>query len=159
VVAYNDFSYTDVSYSNAAVKPVNSTEKNGFQQAELIDYDPLHNRLVDFSSEGFGNWEGVYLNVSACSVLSGYYVNDVMDGAVEVISPPIWDASIYKCPPTCDNPSKTYDVDANNYKICYAYFVADASAAEDGFFNPQEEAAWRQPIKRETSLYVLPPSG
>jgi len=159
VVEYNDFSYTDVSYSNMAVAPVNYTERDGFQSAEFIDYDPLHNRLVDFSQEGFGDWKGVYLNVNACSVLSGYYVNDVMDGAVELITPPIWDASIYKCPPTCDNPSRTYDVDANNYKICYAYFVADASAAEDGFFSLEEEAAWRPQTKQPTSLYILPPSG
>jgi hypothetical protein len=75
---------------------------------------------------------------------------------VEPIEAPIWDASIYKCPPTCDNPSGTYSVDANNYKICYAYFIADGSAAEDGFFDLQQEAAWRVPETQPKTLYIVP---
>jgi hypothetical protein len=155
-VQYNDFSFVDASYTNCAVRPTTSAIVDEFEQAEFIDYEPLHNRLVDFSAKGFGNWLGVYLNISACTYLSGYYVNDLLDGAIELIQAPIWDASIYKCPPTCDNPARTYDVDANNYKICYAYFTADASAAEDGFFDPQEEAAWRHPQTLEKTLYLTP---
>lgn len=155
-VVYDDFSSVDASYTNGAVRPTVDVDYDEFSEAQFIDYDPLHNRLVDFSAEGFGNWQGVYLNINACGFLSGYYVNDVLDAAVEPIEAPIWDASIYKCPPTCDNPSKTYSVDSNNYKICYAYFVADAGAAEDGFFDPQEEASWRVPVTQPKTLYILP---
>lgn len=142
-VLYDDFSYVDASYTNASVRPTVDVDYDEFSEAQFIEYDPLHSRLVDFSAGNYGSWKGVYLNVNACGFLSGYYINDVLGAAVELIEPPVWDASIYKFPPTCDNPSKTYDVDSNNYKICYAYFVADASAAEDGFFDPQQEAAWR----------------
>jgi len=158
-VLYDDFSFVDASYTNAAVRPTVDIDYDEFSEAQFIDYDPLHNRLVDFSKEGYGNWQGVYLNVNACNFLTGYYINDVLDAAVELIEAPIWDASIYKCPPTCDDESKTYNVDANNYKICYAYFIADGSAAEDGFFDPQEEAAWRVPVTQPKTLYLLPSNG
>jgi len=155
-VLYDDFSFVDASYTNASVRPIVDIDYDDFTEAQFVEYDPLHNRLVDFSKEGFGNWQGVYLNINACSFLSGYYVNDLLDGAVELIEAPVWDASIYKFPPTCDNPSKTYDVDANNYKIGYAYFVADASAAEDGFFDVQQEAAWRFAETQPQTLYITP---
>lgn len=155
-VVYDDFSDVDVSYSNAAVRPTADVEYDEFMEAQFIKYDPLHNRLVDFTPEGFGNWQGIYLNASACDFLSGYLINDLADAAVEPITPPLWDASIYKCPPTCDNPENTYSVDANNFKICYAYFVADASAAEDGFFDPQQEASWRFPVTQPETLYLIP---
>lgn len=157
-VVYNDFFVEEASYSNSAIRPTGGGEgfSDGFTEAELIDYDPLHNRLVDFSPSNFGSWQGVYLNVSACGYLTGFYVNDLLSGAIEAIDAPIWDASIYKYPPTCNNPSKTYDVDANNYKICYAYFTADASAAEDGFFDPQAEVAWRFPEAQKRTLYLTP---
>jgi hypothetical protein len=155
-VVYDDFSSVDASYTNGAVRPTVDVDYDEFSEAQFIDYDPLHNRLVDFSDAGFGNWQGVYLNINACGFLSGYYINDVLDAVVEPIEAPIWDASIYKCPPTCDNPSGTYSVDANNYKICYAYFVADASVAEDGFFDPQQEAAWRIPETQPKTLYIVP---
>lgn len=155
-VVYDDFSSVDASYTNGAIRPTVDVDYDEFSEAQFIDYDPLHNRLVDFSDAGFGNWQGIYLNINACGFLSGYYINDVLDAVVEPIEAPIWDASIYKCPPTCDNPSGTYSVDANNYKICYAYFVADASAAEDGFFDPQQEAAWRIPETQPKTLYIVP---
>jgi hypothetical protein len=155
-VVYDDFSSVDASYTNGAVRPTVDVDYDEFSEAQFIDYDPLHNRLVDFSDAGFGNWQGVYLNINACGFLSGYYINDIIDAVVEPIEAPIWDASIYKCPPTCDNPSGTYSVDANNYKICYAYFVADASVAEDGFFDPQQEAAWRIPETQPKTLYIVP---
>lgn len=155
-VVYDDFASVDASYTNASVRPTVDVDYDEYTEAQFIEYDPLHNRLVDFSTENFGNWQGVYMNVNACGFLTGYYVNDVLDATVELIEPPVWDASIYKFPPTCDNPSGTYSVDANNYKICYAYFVADASAAEDGFFDPQQEAAWRVPETQPKTLYIVP---
>lgn len=158
-VVYDDFSAVDASYINGAVRPTVNTDYDEFSEAQFIDYDPLHNRLVDFSSEGFGNWQGVYLNINVCGFLSGYYVNDILDAVVEPIAAPIWDASVYKCPPTCDTASNTYSVDANNYKICYAYFTADSGAAEDGFFDPQEEASWRVSVTQPATLYLLPQAG
>ena len=155
-VVYDDFASVDASYTNASVRPTVDVDYDEFAEAQFIEYDPLHNRLVDFSTENFGNWQGVYMNVNACGFLTGYYVNDVLDATLELIEPPVWDASIYKFPPTCDNPSGTYSVDANNYKICYAYFVADASAAEDGFFDPQQEASWRVPETQPKTLYIVP---
>jgi hypothetical protein len=47
-------------------------------------------------------------------------------------------------------------VDANHYKIGYSYFVADASAAEDAFFDVAQEAAWRYPVTQPKTLYLTP---
>jgi hypothetical protein len=102
----------------------------------------------------------VYTNQNPCVGLSGFFVNDVLDGALDPVAAPLWDASIYKAAPTCENDPGSYAVDANHYKIGYAYFVADASAAEDGFFDVQQTSAWRYPTEPLTkTLYVLPRGG
>jgi hypothetical protein len=69
----------------------------------------------------------------------------------------VWDASIYKFAPTCQNAKESYSVDANHYKVGYAYFIADASAAEDTFFDISKEASWRYPVTQPRTLYLVPP--
>jgi hypothetical protein len=99
---------------------------------------------------------GQYVNVNPCIPLTGFLETDLVQGGVAPVAPPVWDASIYKFAPTCENEKSSYSVDANHYKVGYAYFVADASAAEDGFFDIQQEAAWRDPEPQSQSLYLLP---
>lgn len=162
---YSNIAYLNVfetaDYLNAGVFPGNEIPFDGFDEGTLTVYDPLHSRQADVTAEvgfGYGDWEGVYTNVNACKALSGFFVNDVEDGALDPIAAPIWDASIYKLAPTCENDPESYSVDANHYKIGYAYFVADASAAEDGFFDPQQPSAWREPYDSglNRTLYLLP---
>jgi uncharacterized caspase-like protein len=76
---------------------------------------------------------------------------------VTPVSAPVWDASIYKFAPTCENEAASYNVDANHYRVSYAYFVADASAAEDAFFDISQEAAWRYPVEQPRTSYLVPP--
>jgi hypothetical protein len=147
------------SYTNAGVFPASDQEFDEFNEAELAEYDPFHNRLVNFDSEigsGYGDWLGEYVNVNPCIPLTGFFTTDLLNNAIEPIAPPVWDASIYKYPPTCENNAASYNVDANHYKIGYAYFVADASAAEDAFFDISQEAAWRYPVTQPKTLYVTP---
>jgi hypothetical protein len=150
-------------YENAGFFPAYDLPFDGYEEAELVSYDPLHNRLADTTSpagEGYGDWVGVYSNLNPCISLSGFFINDQLDGALEPVSAPIWDASIYKIPPTCENDPESYSVDANHYKIGYCYFVADASAAEDAFFDIQQISAWRyvqEPLRR--NLYLTPRGG
>jgi len=113
-------------------------------------------RLLFLTSKVYGDWEGIYVNVNPCTALSGYLVNDVKDNSVDPVEAPIWDASIYKFAPTCANEASSYSVDANHYKIGYAYFVADASAAEDTFFDVTKEASWRYPVEQPRTLYLTP---
>jgi len=153
--------YEVADYSNAGFFPANEVPFDDYDEAVLIEYAPLHNRRADVSSPvglGYGDWEGVYTNVNACLPLSGFFVNDVQDGSLDPVAAPIWDASIYKLAPTCENNPESYSVDTNHYKIGYCYFVADASAAEDGFFDPQQPSAWREPdgSDLERTLYMLP---
>lgn len=146
-------------YRNAGVFPAYDVQFDEFNEAELIDYDPLHNRQANFSlpvGKGYGNWKGDYVNINPCVSLTGFFTTDLVDGGLQPVAPPVWDASIYKFAPTCETPPATYNVDANHYKVGYAYFVADASAAEDGFFDIQQEAAWREPDPQTQSLYLLP---
>lgn len=158
-IAYLD-SYEIEDYANAGFFPANDLPFDGYDEGTLISYDPLHNRLADVTSpygEGYGDWEGVYKNINPCIPLTGFFVNDELSGALDTVAAPLWDASIYKAAPTCENEPSSYTVDSNHYKIGYAYFVADASAAEDGFFDPQQKSAWRYPVDPLTrTLYLTP---
>ena len=144
-------------YQNSGVYPASDVQFDEFQEAELIEYDPLHNRQADVTSpvtKGYGDWLGEYVNVNPCVPLTGFFTTDLLNGAIEPLAAPVWDASVYKFPPTCDNRPESYTVDANHYKIGYAYFVADASAAEDAFFDLTQEVSWRYPITQPRTPYV-----
>ena len=149
----------DGEYQNAGIFPAIDLEYDDFFEASTTSYDPLHDRQADVESpvrQGYGNWLGEYVNVNPCVPLTGFLTTDLLNGGVSPIAAPLWDASIYKLPPTCQNDPASYNVDMNHYKIGYAYFVADASAAEDGFFDVQQEAAWRYPVTQPRTLYVTP---
>jgi hypothetical protein len=144
---------------NAGVFPASDVQFDDFNEAELIDYEPLHNRQADVTSpvgKGYGDWIGDYVDINPCVELTGFYTTDLLNGGISPVAAPVWDASIYKFAPTCENDPESYSVDSNHYKIGYAYFVADASAAEEGFFDPQQEAAWRFPVNQPKTLYLTP---
>jgi hypothetical protein len=146
-------------YRNSGIFPATDVQFDDFNEAELIEYEPLHNRQADVTSpvnKGYGDWLGDYVNINPCIPLTGFFTTDLVSGGIEPVLAPVWDASIYKFAPTCENDPESYSVDSNHYKIGYAYFVADASAAEDGFFDPQQEAAWRFPVTQPKTLYVTP---
>ena len=154
------FNYSqDGDFINSGVFPVFEVAFDEFTEGSLQDYDPLHYRQADTGSEvgsGYGDWEGIYLTTETCRTVTGFLVNDLESGVTTVLPPPVWDASIFKFPPTCDVEPDSYTADANNYKIGYAYFAADMSAAEDGFFDVNQEAAWRYPLKQEKTGYLVP---
>jgi hypothetical protein len=160
---YSNLAYFDTGepgeYRNAGVFPATDIEFDEFTEAVLVDYDALHNRQADVTSvvgEGYGDWLGTYVNINPCVTLTGFFTTDLIEGGIEPVSAPVWDASIYKFAPTCENNPESYTVDANHYKIGYAYFVADASAAEDGFFDIQQEVSWRLPLEQPKTGYLLP---
>ena len=147
------------NYLNSGVFPASDVQFDEFDEANLKDFDPLHSRQADVTSpvgEGYGDWLGGYMNVNPCVPLTGFVETDLLSGAITPVKAPVWDASIYKYPPTCESEAASFNVDANNYKIGYAYFVADASAAEDAFFDISQEAAWRYPVEQPQTLYVTP---
>jgi len=144
---------------NSGVFPASDVQFDEFNEAELIPYEPLHNRQADVTSpvgEGYGDWLGVYVNISPCREQTGYLTTDLLTEAVTPVAAPVWDASIYKFAPTCENNVDSYDVDANHYKVGYCYFVADASAAEDAFFDISKEASWRYPLTQPKTSYLTP---
>ena len=146
-------------YDQTGVFPASDFEFDEFQEASFTDYAPLHNRQAYLDlpvGAGYGDWKGDYVNVNPCIPLTGHLETDLLNQSVEPVAAPIWDASIYKAPPTCQNDPQSYKVDANNYKVCYAYFVADASAAEDPFFDISQEPAWRYPVTLPRTSYLTP---
>jgi len=146
-------------YDNAGVKPTSDEKRNTFVDGFLVDYDPLHNRRADLTSpvlEGYGDWEGFYMQGIFTSSLSGYSILDIEDKTVLPIDPPIWDSSIYKYPTFCGTQPESFNVDMNNFKVGYAYFAADLSAAEDGFFDVQQDISWRDAELSAKTGYVLP---
>jgi hypothetical protein len=146
------------SYQNSGVFPANDQEFDEFNEAQLLDYDPLHTRQADVTSPvgaGYGDWLGDYVNINPCVPLTGFFTTDLLDRGIVPVAPPSWDASIYKYAPTCENDPASFNVDANHYKIGYCYFVADASAAEDGFFDVQQEISWRKPVTQPKTGYLV----
>jgi hypothetical protein len=157
----NAYDYPSVFliFDNAGIYPTAELEFDEFTEADISGSDPLHNRIADVTSPvgaGYGNWVGEYVNINVCQELSGYVFNDLLDGVVSPVAAPSWDASIYKYAPTTSYRQESYEVDANDYKVGYAYFVADASVAEDTFFDIQQESAWRYPVAQPKTSYVLP---
>jgi hypothetical protein len=160
---YSNLAYFETGelgdYRNAGVFPATDIQFDDFVEAELIDYEPLHNRQADVTSpvaQGYGNWLGNYVNINPCVPLTGFYTTDLLNNGIEPVAAPVWDASIYKFAPTCESDPESHTVDANHYKLGYAYFVADASAAEDGFFDIQQEISWRYPETQPKTGYLLP---
>jgi hypothetical protein len=157
-IAYS-FSVESGLYQNSGVFPTSDIPFDEFSEAELIEYDPLHNRQADVTSpvgKGYGDWLGQYVNINPCESLTGFLETDLLNRGVTPVAAPTWDASIYKYAPTCQNAKASYSVDANHYKIGYCYFVADASAAEDAFFDITQEASWRYPVTQPKTLYLTP---
>jgi hypothetical protein len=157
-IAYS-FSVESGLYQNSGVFPTSDIPFDEFSEAELIEYDPLHNRQADVTSpvgEGYGDWLGQYVNINPCEPLTGFLETDLLYRGVTPVAAPTWDASIYKYAPTCQNDKASYSVDANHYKISYSYFVADASASEDPFFDITQEASWRYPVTQPKTLYLTP---
>ncbi len=147
-------------YRNSGIFPASDVQFDEFDEAELGEYEPLHNRQADVTSpvnQGYGDWLGEYVNVNPCVGLTGFFTTDLVNGGITPVAAPVWDASIYKFAPTCENAKESHSVDANHYKIGYCYFVADASAAEDAFFDISQEAAWRYPVTQPRTLYLVPP--
>ena len=147
------------NYRNAGIFPAIDIQFDEFTEAELIDYEPLHNRIANVTSpvnQGYGDWVGEYVNINPCVPLTGFFTTDLLNNGISPVAAPIWDASIYKFAPTCENDEESYSVDVNHYKIGYCYFVADASTAEDGFFDPQQEIAWRYPVEQARTGYLTP---
>lgn len=134
VFGYGNFS----DYGNSVILPTYDTPYDDFEEGDVVPYEPLHNRKADVISPvggGYGEWEGAYYRASPCSSLSGYLTNDLMSELVEPAAAPLWDASIYKLPPLCPSEDPSSKVDANHFKIGYAFFAADLSAAEDTIFD------------------------
>jgi len=146
-------------YSDSSIYPSTPENNDDFVAGALKRYDPLHERIADTTSpvgEGFGDWDGEYAVGFECVGLSGFFEKDLEEGNLQRLDPPVWDASIYKYPPTCPDSEASYAVDVNSFKVGYAYFAADLSAAEDGFFDIQQEVSWRDPELSVRSGYVLP---
>jgi len=153
---HNRQAVTNVSPILGEIKEVEVLMKSAIDRDAAEEIRVLAIRLFHLREKAFGDWFGVYWNVNPCVPLSGYLVNEVEDRGLEFVNSPVWDASIYKFAPTCENDASSYNVDANHYKIGYAYFCADASAAEDTFFDVTKEASWRYPVEQPRTLYMTP---
>jgi hypothetical protein len=159
---YSNVAYFDLSgggqYLNSGVFPASDVQFDDFDEARFSEYDPLNDRQANVTSpvnEGYGNWVGEYVDINPCVPLSGFIETDLLNGAVSPTDAPVWDASIYKFAPTCEFEPESFNVDTNHYKVSYSYFVADASAAEDPFFDISQEAAWRYPKDQDRTLYMI----
>jgi hypothetical protein len=102
-----------------------------------------------------GDWDGVYIEPVGNRPLTGFLNRDLRVRSLITVTAPVWDASIYKYAPLCPQSPESYIEDPNNCKVTYAYFAADLAAAEDGFFDQQKDVAWRDPLVKDQTLYML----
>jgi hypothetical protein len=124
-------------YENAALLPSFDLPYDTFSEADIVEYDALHERRADTSApmgRGYGDWKGEYFRAADCSFVTGHVVNDIVSETLDPVDPPIWDSSIYKFPQTCLMDKESGSVDANHFKVGYAFFAADLSAAEEAVF-------------------------
>ena len=152
---HNRQAFVDVKTRDSEIKEIEAllekiSASNIQQTYELLQ------RLSLLNGKVYGDWVGDYVNVNPCVALTGFYTTDLLNNGIDPVAAPVWDASIYKFAPTCENDPGSYTVDANHYKISYSYFVADASASEDPFFDIQQEISWRYPETQPKTGYLLP---
>lgn len=139
------------AYTVADFDFVTDTQYDEWKEADLEEYEPLHYRQVRAN----GDWEGVYLKYTGSIGFSGFTERDLRVKSLITVAAPVWDASIYKYPPLCSQDAISYDENPNNCKVGYAYFAADLAAAEDGFFDQQKDVAWREPLVKNQTLYMV----
>lgn len=137
-IAYS-YDASSLDFDNSDVLSGFDRPYDDFDEAEIQNYEPLHNRRAELSqplsSPDYGNWVGMYFRSAACFDLSGFLVNDIEAGVLEAMSPPVWDASIYKFPPICGPSSSDNLEDVNHFKVGYAFFAADLSSAGEAVFD------------------------
>lgn len=124
-------------FENSAIVPGYDEPYDGFEEAVIEGYDPLHFRqiITDNDSKFFGDWKGTYLRASECSELTGEISVDIVNNSVQELMPPMWDYSIYKMPSKENESLSVTPVDANHFRVGYAFFSADLSAAEEPCFD------------------------
>lgn len=150
----NYFPEQEVSYSgylDADLDFATDGEYDEWNEANLQEYEALHNRTILTN----GDWDGVYLEPTGNRQLTGFVERDLRVKSVIPVPAPVWDASIYKYAPLCPQGPESYEEDPNNYKVTYAYFAADLSASEDGFFDQSQDVSWREPLVEDQTLYIL----
>jgi hypothetical protein len=148
--------FTDMGLLSVEVERVLSLLSGYLDAGNMTAVLELTTQISKLKAKVYGDWLGEYVNINPCVSLTGFFTTDLRDRGIEPVTAPVWDASIYKFAPTCENAKASYNVDANHYKIGYAYFVADASAAEDAFFDISQEASWRYPVTQPKTLYLTP---
>jgi hypothetical protein len=148
--------FTDMKLLSVEVERVLSLLSGYLDAGNMTAVLELTAQVSKLKAKVYGDWLGEYVNINPCVPLTGFFTTDLRDRGIEPVAAPVWDASIYKFAPTCENAKASYNVDANHYKIGYAYFVADASTAEDTFFDISQEASWRYPVTQPKTLYLTP---
>ena len=131
-----DHHYDD-EFEKSIVHTDFSNSINTFDPGRIESYDPFHNRRADISSpvgKGYGEWEGKYYRKNPCSELTGHLSADLELGSLEEMSPPLWDASMYKVPKTCILSGELGEIQSNKYVVGYAFFCSDLSAAGEAVF-------------------------
>ncbi|ATW62768.1 concanavalin A-like lectin/glucanase superfamily protein [Synechococcus phage S-CBWM1] len=137
--------YYDEPWKNSALLPGSSKRIGNWAPSNLESYDPHHNRRV---KEG-GEWAGQYAKIFRCNNLTGFFGADQRNGAMEVLEPPVWDASIYKYPTYEFREDPSYSSDPNDYRVEYAMFIAGLSVAGDSTYSPLAEVIAKNPLDGE----------
>jgi hypothetical protein len=142
--------YYDEDFLVSLVRTDDSDQESGFVGAKLSfeeadKFSPyIESKLTDYDALSWrrplsdGSWSGSYYKVVRSGRLSGYLETDIKDLLLREVTPgedPVYDRSIFRTP-NIEFPDENDRASLSNYVVCYAYFTADLSAADEPVFDP-----------------------
>lgn len=107
-----------------------------WSNSQINEYDPIQTRKLNRDPDT-DEYAGQYYCFDKKAKLSGITEKDIHDGKIIPCKTPPWE----KPSPTTFKLSVVKDK-LKNYGICYAYFGADLSAAEEPVFDPDNPICW-----------------
>lgn len=131
----DEYANSQRGFTNSIVKTESEGDMVYFSSGLITNYEPFQLRKPKTN----GEWVGDYYIRNRQGLTSGHLENDVDRGLLRRVNPeerPVWDTSstIY---PDFFPPQLEVGERISNYKVSYAYFTSDFSAADEPVFDPQ----------------------
>ena len=137
------------SFDTAAVVSEEGGPNVAYGNGEINEYDDYVQRIIT-RDRSTNEYRGRYYRIEGPeAVLSGDPQADIAAGRMtEEETPP------YDRPSGTTRPQDQIQDHLRNFGICYAYFVAEMSAAEDPVFDPDNPICWETPLRADIKTAV-----
>lgn len=136
------------TYSDGSIRN-EETGEGQWTNSQVSEYDPIQTRK-NHRDPLTDEYAGQYFTTDGKTNLSGIRNKDISEGKITPVKVPQWE----RPSPTVFQTSLTKDK-LKNYGICYAYFGADLSAAEEPVFDPDNPVCWATNSKNQVPTAYL----